>query len=189
MGAILTQNTNWTNVEKALGRLHEAGVRDLKDFLRLDRRRLERLIRSSGYFRQKARRLQGFLRHLDKKGGRVGRWLSGEPGARRRELLDLHGIGPETADSILLYAAGRPVFVVDAYTLRIGSRLGWWKTADYGLAQAYLTKRLSAQASVYGEFHALLVALAKGHCRKKPVCVGCPLQDVCRWSLNHARNP
>ncbi len=188
LGAILTQNTNWLNVEKALKNLHKSNIKNLKDFLRIDQRNLERLIRSSGYFRQKARKVKEFVRHLDRRGGRVGKWLSGDLKARRRELLDIHGIGPETADSILLYAAQRPAFVVDAYTLRIGSRLGWWRTATYDRAQAFLVKKLPKRVPVYNEFHALLVTLAKRRCRKDPLCAGCPLQDVCRFgSLNHEK--
>ncbi|MDD5657334.1 MAG: hypothetical protein PHF00_08795, partial [Elusimicrobia bacterium] len=84
------------------------------------------------------------------------------------------------ADSMLLYAAGRPAFVVDAYTLRIGARLGWWRAASYERARAYLVARLPAEAAGYNEFHALLVRLAKAHCRKVPSCPGCPLQEDCR---------
>lgn len=184
VGAILTQNTSWGNVEKALSRLHEAGLRDLEDLLTVPSRRLEGLIRSSGYFRQKAKKLKAFARHLAARGGKVSGWLRGGLRERREELLGLYGVGPETADSILLYAGGRPAFVVDAYTLRIGARLGWWRQAGYGRAQSYLTKRLPEDAALYNEFHALLVEHAKAHCRKAaPLCAGCPLREVCR----HAR--
>ena len=179
VGAILTQNTNWSNVEKALARLRSAGIRDLADFLPLPRRRLERLIKPSGFYRQKARKVMTFVQHLDRRGGKVGRWLSGDLARRREELLGLYGIGPETADSMLLYAAGRPAFVVDAYTLRIGRRLGWFRAAGTERAQAFLARGLPRSAAVYGEFHALLVALAKRHCRKTPACPGCPLEGAC----------
>lgn len=180
VGAILTQNTNWGNVEKALGRLHGAGLRDLDGLLAVPTRRLEVLIRSSGYFRQKAKKLKALARHLAARGRQVSGWLSGELRGRREELLGLYGVGPETADSILLYAGGRPCFVVDAYTLRIGERLGWYRKASYDRAQAYLTQRLPREAALYSEFHALLVKLAKERCRKTPLCPGCPLQEVCR---------
>lgn len=179
-GAILTQNTNWGNVEKAMERLHDAGLRDLDALLAVPPRRLEGLIRSSGYFRQKAKKLKTFARHLAARGGKVGRWLCGDLRERREELLGLHGVGPETADSILLYAGGRAAFVVDAYTLRIGKRLGWLRKATYEQAQGYLTRRLPEDVGLYNEFHALLVKLAKERCRKTPQCPGCPVQEVCR---------
>ena len=185
LGAILTQNTNWGNVEKAMSRLHGAGIRDLPDFLAVPQRRLEGLIRSSGYFRQKAKKLKAFVRRLRRCGGGVGEWLAGDLAARRQELLGLYGIGPETADSILLYAAGRPAFVVDAYTVRIGRRVGWFSCPTYAGAQAYLTRRLPADPVLYNELHALLVFLAKDHCRKNPVCAGCPLKEVCRHGRAH----
>lgn len=193
VGAILTQNTNWGNVQRALEGLHGAGVWGLRDILRLSSRRLESLIRPSGYFRQKARKLRVFARHALKPSPRsaafaagasrprsLGAWLSGALKSLRRELLGLWGVGPETADSILLYAGGRPVFVVDAYTLRIGSRLGWFGKAGYERVQSYLVRRLPTSPKLYAELHALLVALAKGHCRAKPVCAGCPLLELCR---------
>jgi endonuclease-3 related protein len=185
VGAILTQNTNWANVLKALARLHEEGIQSASDFMSLPQRRLATLIRSSGYFRQKAKKLKAFVRHLADAGGRIGPWLSGDLKSVRRELLGIYGIGPETADSILLYAGGRPAFVADAYTLRIGQRLGWFRKSDYDHAQRYLTRRLPIKPSLYNEFHALLVALAKDHCRKTPLCLNCPLQGVCRYARTH----
>jgi endonuclease-3 related protein len=185
VGAILTQNTNWGNVEKAMSRLHEAGIRDLGGLLAVSQPRMEGLIRSSGYFRQKAKKLKAFARRLADRGGKVGAWLSGDLESCRAELLGLYGIGPETADSILLYAAGRPSFVIDAYTLRIGKRLGWFKKPSYDQARTYLTRRLPNDAGLYNEFHALLVRLAKVRCRKAgPLCAGCPLQEVCRYGPN-----
>ncbi|MFA6003968.1 MAG: endonuclease III domain-containing protein, partial [Elusimicrobiota bacterium] len=112
----------------------------------------------------------------------IRRWLAGDLAARRQELLGIFGIGPETADSILLYAGDRPAFVIDAYTLRIGKRLGWFRHSDYHRAQTYLTARLPHDHKLYNEFHALLVALAKAHCRVKPVCAGCPLAEDCRYA-------
>jgi endonuclease-3 related protein len=185
MGAILTQNTNWGNVERALARLHEAGIRDLAGLLSIPQPTLAGLIRSSGYFRQKAKKLKAFARHLAERGGEVGTWLCGDLKARREELLGIFGIGPETADSILLYAAGRPAFVIDAYSLRIGRCLGWFRKPSYGRAQTYLTRRLPRDARLYNEFHALLVHFAKVRCRKAgPLCAGCPLQEVCRYGLS-----
>lgn len=175
LGAILTQNTAWTNVEKALESLHRARAVSVPRLLRMRRTRLERLIRPSGYFSQKAGRLKGFLRRAPRP---LARWLKR---VSREELLAVKGIGPETADSILLYAAGRPAFVVDAYTRRIGARLGWYgDRAGYDEVQAHLTVRLPRSVPVYQEMHALLVELAKRHCRTAPACAGCPLSGGCR---------
>ena len=107
----------------------------------------------------------------------------------REELLGLWGVGPETADSMLLYAAGRPAFVVDAYTLRIGSRLGWWRRASYGRAQARLIGALPEDPRLFNELHALFVRLAKAHCRPAPVCRGCPLRGVCRRGRKESEEP
>ncbi len=125
VGAILTQNTAWTNVERALGSLRKAGLLSLKELRETPEARLARFIRSSGYFRQKARRLKNFVNFLDDRyGGSLERMFARPTQELRRELLDLNGIGPETADSILLYAGNHPVFVVDAYTRRIVERHG-----------------------------------------------------------------
>ena len=181
VGAILTQNTAWTNVEKALAALRAGRALEPARLGRLPRRRLERLIRPSGYFRQKAERLRGFARWARGSGALAGR-LRREPlPALREELLGLHGVGPETADSMLLYAGGRPSFVVDAYTRRIGSRVGWFsKTAPYGDIQAFFAAKTGRSAAAYNEFHALLVRLAKEHCRTAPACARCPLKPGCR---------
>ncbi|MBI3548342.1 MAG: hypothetical protein HY078_04730 [Elusimicrobia bacterium] len=179
LGAILTQNTAWTNVERALASLRAAGATTSASILRADRRRLERLIRSSGYFRQKAARLKIFLEHARRRAPTLRRWLSRPLDALRKDLLSVNGVGPETADSILLYAGGRPVFVVDAYTLRIGRRIGWFSGEGYDDAQRYLVRRLPRSVTVYQEFHALVVALAKYFCRTEPVCVGCPIREGC----------
>ncbi len=182
VGAILTQNTSWGNVESSLRRLSAAGLRELPEYLAVSLQRLERLIRSSGYFHQKAMKLKAFMRHLEGRGGRLGSWLSVDLKTVRPELLDIYGIGPETADSILLYAGARAIFVVDAYTLRIGRRLGWFRTAAYERAQDYLCRRLPVSAVVYREFHALIVRLAKDFCHKnKPLCLKCPLKEICRY--------
>ncbi len=181
-GAILTQNTAWWNVERALEGMRRSRAVDLRAVERMPPGRLGRMIRSSGYFRQKAIKLKAFARHALAKGTGLRRWLGGNLAALREELLEIHGIGPETADSILLYAGGRPAFVVDAYTLRIGGRVGWFKAAGYAEAQRYLTQRLPRSVRVYQEFHALLVALAKYFCRPEPLCGGCPLGEDCAYA-------
>ncbi len=180
VGALLTQNTNWTNVEKAIANLKAADMLDAGRIIACERHRLETLIRPSGFFRQKAGRLQRLCRfwlERDAPGG-----LRRMPTSRlRQDLLALHGIGPETADSILLYALERPVFVIDAYTRRIFARLGLTKPgADYQALQDYLSSRLPADTRLFNEFHALLVTHAKRHCRSRPRCQGCPLAPACR---------
>ena len=179
LGAILTQNTAWANVEKALESLNRARAVDLGMIARIPSGRLQRLIRSSGFFIQKSRKLKDFARHALGR-GRLTRWLQGPLPALREELLSLRGVGPETADSMLLYAADRPVFVVDAYTRRIGERLGWLKAGmTYDEVATFFSERLPRSAYIYQELHALLVALGKYNCRKDPVCLGCPLLDGC----------
>lgn len=182
LGAILTQNTAWTNVERALINLHAADAVDLSRLRRMKAGRLEKLIRPSGYFVQKAIKLKKFAAHALAKERPLHRRLrSGSLPVLREELLGIHGIGPETADSMLLYAGGRLAFVVDAYTKRIGARIGWYApTAGYDRVQEYLTSRLRRSAQIYNEFHALLVELAKRHCKTKPDCSGCPLRGGCR---------
>lgn len=182
VGAILTQNTSWLNVLRALESLHDAGIRSLERLAAVPRARLERLIRSSGYFRQKARKLRAFAIHARKRKP-LSRWLSGELAPLRAELLSLWGVGPETADSILLYAGGRAVFVVDAYTLRLGRRLGWFSARPsrdpYHDAQRRLAAELPVDAALYAEQHALIVEHAKRYCRTTPLCPDCPLLEVC----------
>ena len=176
IGAVLTQNTNWKNVEKALAGLRRQGSLALAAIAELETGVLENLIRPSGYFRQKAKRLKSLARSVQSAGG-LERLSAMPTPALRSWLLDQPGIGPETADSILLYAFERPVFVIDAYTLRIGRRHGWFDPAtDYTAAQTFFTRHLPEESALYNEFHALLVRLGKEFCRpKKPDCRHCPL--------------
>ncbi len=173
VGAILTQNTSWSNVEKAIASLKSAKALSATEIARLSSRRLEKLIRSSGYFRQKAKQLKGFARA----------YLADPSLVQHRErLLAQQGIGLETADSILLYAAKRPVFVVDAYTRRIGQRLGWFTTDDYDEVQAFFHDRLPRRVRLYNEYHALIVRHAKGYCTKRhPRCDRCPVRGSCDY--------
>lgn len=180
VGAILTQNTAWTNVEKALARLIAAGTLSPEKILKIPAARLETLIRSSGYFRQKAARLKGFARFLAENWrGRLDLFLDRPAAQAREELLALNGIGPETADSILLYAGGHPSFVVDAYTRRLGRRYGLFETEDYHEAQSRFVRGFPPSVYEYREYHALIVELGKHFCRSKPACPGCPLQSRC----------
>jgi len=180
VGAILTQNTAWTNAERALDNLRRAKALSVRGLLRSSPKSLERWLRPSGYFRQKTRRLRSFARHLhDNHGGRLDGPLARPLEAARVELLSLHGIGPETADSILLYAGGRALFVVDAYTRRVAHRLRLFGYNDYAMIQAFFHAALPRRVPLYRETHALLVAHAKAHCRAVPRCAGCPLLSRC----------
>ena len=177
VGAVLTQNTAWANVEKALGNLKMAGLLHPLALRALPQDALAEYIRPSGTYSVKARRLHALLVWL---GDDWQERLAGPVEAVRAELLAVDGVGPETADAILLYAAGRPTFVVDAYTRRILDRLGIQPDeASYeGYRQLFMA-HLPADAALYNEFHAQFVQLGKEHCHKTPRCAGCPLLDVC----------
>ncbi|HEX2500705.1 MAG TPA: endonuclease III domain-containing protein [Methylomirabilota bacterium] len=178
IGAILTQNAAWRNAERAIARLRGAGALDLSAVLALRPARLADLLRPSGTFRVKARRLRAFAEHVARRHGRrLARLLALPLPALRAELRGIPGIGPETADAIALYAAGRPIFVVDAYTRRILSRHRLVAPdADYATAQALLMAHLPHDPALFNEFHALLVRVGKEHCRARPRCEGCPLR-------------
>ena len=181
VGAILTQNTNWNNVEKAIANLHHADVLELNAILQLDCKTLEQLIRPSGFFRQKAERLQLFCQHMkDRHNGNLDLLFQQPLEAVRNELLQLKGIGPETADSILLYAGQLPSFVVDAYTNRLFGRLGILHgTEKYDEVRDVFMTNLPRDISLYNEYHALIVLHCKVFCRKKPSCQSCPCEDIC----------
>lgn len=178
VGAILTQSTAWVNVEQAIANLRRAQLLTPSRIEHISEARLARLIRPSGYFRQKARKLKAFSGFLRRRhGGSLARMFGTPTAELREQLLAVHGIGPETADSILLYAGGHPVFVVDAYTHRI---LGRHQLAsakpDYESVQSFFEANLPKDAALYNEFHALLVNVGKNWCRKsQPRCEECPL--------------
>ena len=177
VGAILTQNTNWQNVEKAITQLKAVDALDAQTMLDMDEARLRELIHPSGFFRQKAARLRLLCSFYLEQGREQG--IKNLPDARA-SLLSLNGIGPETADSMLLYALGTPVFVVDAYTRRIFARLGLTAAdATYSELQEYFHAQLDKDVSLYKEFHALIVQHAKHYCRVKPLCTHCPLGPSC----------
>lgn len=181
VGAILTQNTNWLNVEKAIGNLKKKNLLEARRLYRLPRKKLALLIKSAGYYNIKAKRLKEFLKFLNKfyKCNPKGMCLAQTP-VLRRQLLNVNGIGPETADSILLYALGKPVFVVDAYTKRIFARHNFIsEDTGYDAVQDLFMNNLKNDAGFFNEFHALLVRLGKEFCLKnKPKCNICPLTDV-----------
>lgn len=187
VGAYLTQNVAWTNVEKAIRALRAAGLLDPAALHAAPPEQVEALIRPAGYFRQKTARLKAFLEHLfGRYGGDLGALLARPTDALRAELLALPGVGPETADSILCYAARRPVMVVDAYTRRIFYRLGAFTGPDtaYDAMQAFFHAHLPPDTDRFGDFHAQIVALGKDVCRGRlPRCEACPLQDRCARRL------
>ncbi len=181
VGAILTQNTNWQNVAKAIANLKDAGCLSLKAIAEMDGERLKALIRPAGYYNVKAQRLQGFAKSLLKTYPEGLRQLFGQGLDEARSfLLSLKGIGPETADSILLYAGGLPTFVVDAYTIRVLQRHSIIDDeAGYQEVQELFMDHLPQDVELFNEFHALFVALGKNHCRKRrPLCEGCPLEGI-----------
>lgn len=178
VGAILTQNTSWSNVEKAIRLLEENDCLDPRTILDMPVRTLRRLIRPAGYYNVKAERLREYVRYFIGTYGGDHRRMADRPLADlREELLCVKGIGPETADSILLYALNKPAFVVDAYTKRIFSRHTLIREdAPYEEVRSFCTASIQQDALVYNEYHALLVRLAKEHCLKRnPRCHECPL--------------
>lgn len=184
VGAILTQNTNWSNVQKAILALKAKKLLTAVKLYALPKKRLAGLIKSAGYYNLKAVRLKSFLEFFfDCYAGKIKRMSVQDLKTLRVELLKVKGIGPETADSMLLYALHKPIFVVDAYTKRIFSRHGFVKAdANYAQLQDVFMRGLKNEAPLFNEYHALLVKLGKDYCRKQnPKCEICPL-----WSIKNA---
>jgi endonuclease-3 related protein len=180
VGAILTQNTNWGNVEKAISRLKDGGLLQAHAMAACAPQRLQEAIRPSGYYRQKSARLLRIAAWLvERCEGAVGELESVPTDELRSELLALRGVGPETADSILLYALGRPVFVVDTYTMRVAVRHGRAEPGcGYGELQGLFEIELPRDVELYGDFHAQLVEVGKRFCRPTPRCADCPLHPL-----------
>jgi endonuclease III related protein len=182
VGAILTQNTNWRNVEKALANLAGADCLSLSPMLGTTERELAALIRPAGYFNLKARRLLNLCAWLRRCGG-VAAVVTWKTERLRNALLGINGVGPETADDILLYALGRDVFVVDTYTQRLFARVGITKgVVAYETLRRRVELDLGGGAQAFGQFHALIVEHAKAICRKKPLCGSCPLSSMCAFA-------
>lgn len=177
VGAILTQNTNWSNVEKAIKNLKDEEVLSPLALHKIPEKELAFLIRPAGYFNIKAKRLKAFVDFLvDNYNASMEEMQKEDMHFLRKRLLNVHGIGPETADSILLYALNKPVFVIDAYTKRILSRHGIMDhNASYSEYQELFHRELDEEIEVFNEYHALLVRLGKDYCRPVPLCKGCPL--------------
>ena len=181
VGAILTQNTAWTNVDKALANLKAAGALSPEAIRAMPEEELAEVIRPSGYYKTKARKLKSLASYLAGHGDDFARWSSRDAKELRVELLGVHGIGPETADDIVLYAAGLPSFVIDAYTQRILVRLGIAPSGrSYSAFQELFESNLPADAVLFNEYHALLDRHATQTCLKRqPRCAGCCLLDLC----------
>jgi endonuclease III related protein len=179
VGAVLTQNTSWKNVERALANLREAGLLDLQALYELPVEELAELIRPAGYFRLKAGRLRRLLELIfERYDGSLEAMFAENVHELRQELLGVNGVGPETADSILLYAGGLPTFVIDTYTHRVMKRHGWidFETDYHGLKE-HFESALEREVSLYNEFHALFVRVGNEFCRKQPRCDACPLRE------------
>ncbi len=179
-GAILTQNTNWTNVKKAITNLKSADLLNPEKLHQLELSDLAGLIRPAGYYNIKAKRLKNFIDWLFQNyDGQLANLENIDTDRLRAELLDIKGIGRETADSILLYALGRPIFVVDAYTARVAVRHGLIEPdTDYEQLQELFQSNLPQDVKLFNEYHALLVRAGKDYCRPQAKCTGCPLEDL-----------
>lgn len=179
IGAILTQNTNWSNVEKAIRNLKTAGRLSPAGIHELSTTELAQLIRPSGFFNVKAKRVKTFINWLfSRYEGNLSRMFSQDLQMLRDELLSVKGIGPETADSILLYAGNMPTFVVDAYTHRIFSRHGFIsEESTYDEMKTFFEENLPKEVALFNEYHALLVQIGKRYCKPKKACEPCPLKD------------
>ena len=181
VGAVLVQNTAWRNVERAIENLREAGVMEPHALYSLPPEELAELIRPAGYFQVKTRRLRNLLAFLiEEYDGSLKAMFRASLPTLREQLLAVHGIGPETADAILLYAGGMPTFVVDTYAHRVLARHGWvGYEADYHEIKDYFESTLPADAKLYNEYHALLVRVGKDYCRRTaPKCDECPLAGL-----------
>jgi len=180
VGAILTQNAAWSNVEKAISSLKNDKLLTPKKLHKADVRKVAQLIRSCGYYNLKAKRLKNFLEVLFSEfKGKLPLMFSLKQPLLRKKLLEIKGIGPETADSIILYAACKPSFVVDAYTKRFLMRHRQIsKSADYHQVQELFEVSLPRKVKLFNEYHALIVRLGKEFCRKKPICKLCPLKET-----------
>ncbi len=185
IGAVLTQNTAWANVEKAIENLRREGLLDFIPLLEADAALIASSIRPAGYYNLKAERVREVLRFISEKGG-IDSLEGWKTEKLRNALLGIRGVGPETADSILLYAFGRAVFVVDAYTKRIFNRLGLVSDrACYEEVQRFFETTLEPDTALFNEYHALIVRLGKECCKKtRPLCQKCPVKPICSFSKN-----
>jgi endonuclease-3 related protein len=184
VGAILTQSAAWGNVEKAIANLKMAEALSPARLRRLQLPKLAGLVRPCGYYNAKALKLKSFAFWLGNHyNDDLDRLFAVNTDDLRQQLLSVHGIGQETADSILLYAAGKPIFVIDAYTRRILSRIGLFPEKEsYAGYQAFFMEHLPPDAVMFNEYHALLVRLGKDFCRRRPLCSTCHLNPICQFA-------
>ncbi len=181
VGAVLTQQVAWKNVEKAIENLKNANVLDSSKISNLPIEKLEVYIKPTGFYRQKARRLKSICSYIcSEYNGSLKDLFNKEISSLRAKLLSLNGIAPESADSIILYAAEKPSFVIDAYTRRICERLQLTNELDYESLKKFFENNLPENVGIYKEFHAIIVELGKNYCKTKPVCKNCPLNKKCK---------
>lgn len=180
VGAILTQNTSWKNVEKAITNLKNAGSLNVSILHEMCMDELAILIKPAGYYNIKAKRLKNFITHLvERHQGSLDNMFQADVDELRTELLSINGIGKETADCMILYAANKPIFVIDAYTKRVLERHGIvGQDADYDSMQMIFHRNLKEDVALFNDFHAQFVAVGSRHCRRTPKCVGCPLEKL-----------
>jgi len=179
LGAILTQNTSWKNVEKAINNLKKSNLISVGKLSLLTTDELAQLIRPSGYFNQKALKIKNFVTFLcENYEGELEKMFDEEIYVLREKLLKIKGIGPETADCIILYGGNKPIFVIDTYTYRVLSRHGLVpEQTSYNELQELFMDSLNPDPGIFNEYHALLVKVGKEHCKKQsPLCAGCPLE-------------
>ncbi|NPA52301.1 MAG: endonuclease [Aquificae bacterium] len=175
LGAILTQNTNWKNVEKALQNLQTKKVLNWKTLQKINISILQELIKPAGFYKRKSTTIKNFVKTINPQK---------KENITRQTLLNIKGIGKETADSILLYGLEKPIFVVDTYTKRLFSRLGLTKKdIKYDELQKLIQDKIPKNTHIYQEYHALIVKHAKEHCKKKPICTKCPLESLCNKNV------
>ena len=186
VGAILTQSAAWLNVEKAIANLKAAKAVSPEALRRFSLSEIAALIRPCGYYNAKARKLKSLAHWLGEYyGDNLSTLFANNIDHLRQQLLSVFGIGEETADSIILYAANKPIFVIDAYTRRIISRIGLVPDGNsYAAYQALFMNNLPADAGLFNEYHALLVCLGKNVCRNRPLCQQCCLQNICQFGIN-----
>ena len=189
IGTILTQNTAWLNVEKSLLLLKKANILDLKKIINTNIEDLQEKIKSSGFYKQKAKRIKNLSKYLQEKyNGDLDKFFDRDFYIIRNELLSFEGIGPETADSILLYAGNKPTFVIDSYTKRICNRIPIKTIISYDSIKKYFENNLKRiyqkddLVKVYKEYHALIVLLCKKYCKKKPECEKCIIKNICAFN-------
>ena len=186
VGAILTQQTSWKNVEKSIKNLKENNALEPKKLFNLPVKTLEVLIRPSGFFKVKSKRLRNFLEFfVGNYDGNLDKMFELPLNNLRENLLSVNGVGPETCDSIILYAGNKPVFVVDAYTKRLCERYPIMKSKKYEEVRVFFEKNLPKDVNLFKEFHALIVELGKKYCKTKPTCEKCPLNEGCKHEISN----